>query len=256
MGTHPTVLLDPGVVLGAGTDVGPYCRFEGRVRVGPGCRFATGVVVGTQPMDREYGGEDTSVVIGSGNVFHEYTTVHRATGIGAETVIGSDNYVMAYVHIAHNCRVGNGCTITNGVQLGGHVVVQDGANIGGLTGVHQFCRIGALAMVGVGSYVNRDILPYVIARGRPCRVCGLNAVGLSRAGLPGAAVAVLKRAYRLLYRSGLNLSQAVERIEAELLLDDEAAPGQPQLRVILDFIASSKRGIELRSGREDQEEET
>jgi UDP-N-acetylglucosamine acyltransferase len=205
-------------------------------------------------MDTKYEGEDTEVRIGSGNTFFEYTTVHRASGAGNTTTIGDDNFVMAYVHIAHNCRVGSGCVITNGVQLAGYVELGDRANIGGLTGVHQFCRIGALSMVGACSYVNKDVPPYMLAAGNPCRVLGLNSTGLRRAGLGGPALAVLRRAYRTIYRSGLNLSQALQAIEADLLPQSEPGGGREQLAELARFIRSSARGVELRSGRGEKAE--
>ena len=206
-------------------------------------------------MDTKYEGEDTEVRIGSGNTFFEHTTVHRASGTGNATVIGDDNFVMAYVHIAHNCRVGNGCVITNGVQLGGHVDVGDRANIGGLTGIHQFCRVGALAMVGAHSYVNKEIPPYMLAAGHPCRVRGLNSVGLRRAGIAETAQLLLRRAYRTIYRGGLNLTQALSTIEADLLPQSEPGHGREQLEELVRFIRSSERGIELRSGRQEREEQ-
>jgi UDP-N-acetylglucosamine acyltransferase len=214
------------------------------------------VVIGSAPMDRDYAGEETGVVVGRRSVFHEYTTVHRSTGKGTTTVIGDDSYIMAYVHIAHNCRVGDGCTITNGAQLAGYVEIGDRANIGGLVGIHQYCRVGGLAMVGAHSYVNRDIPPFVVAQGFPCRVRGLNTTGLDRAGLSSEAVAVLKRAFRLMYRAGLNLAQALNRIEGELMSDIGPGAGREQLETLLGFIGSSKRGIELRhSAGENQEQE-
>ena len=253
---HETALLGPKVVLGRDVEVGPFCRFEGDVQAGSGCRFATGVVVGSAPMDRHYSGEETGVVIGRRNVFHEYTTIHRSTGTGTVTTIGDDNYVMAYVHIAHNCRVGDGCTITNGAQLAGYVDIGDRANIGGLVGIHQYCRVGRLAMVGAHSYVSKDIPPFVVAQGFPCRVRGLNITGLRRAGVAPQAVAVLKKAFRMLYRAGLNLTQAMDMIERELMPGVEPGAGQEQLRDLLNFLGSSKRGIELRqSVTEDQEQE-
>lgn len=253
---HETALVGPRVGLGRDVEIGPFCRFEGDVKVGDGCRFATGVVVGSAPMDRDYAGEETGVVIGRRNVFHEYTTVHRSTGKGTATVIGDDNYIMAYVHIAHNCRVGDGCTITNGAQLAGHVEIGDRANIGGLVGIHQHCRVGGLAMVGAHSYVNRDIPPFVLAQGFPCRVRGLNETGLRRAGLPARAIAELRKAFRMIYRAGLNLTQALDRIEQELVSGIEPGAGQEQLETLLSFIGASKRGIELRhSVVEDQEQE-
>jgi UDP-N-acetylglucosamine acyltransferase len=212
------------------------------------------VAIGGAPMDTKYEGEDTEVRIGSDNTFFEYTTVHRASGKGTATVIGDDNFIMAYVHIAHNCRVGNGCVITNGVQLGGHVQVDDRANIGGLTGIHQFCRVGTLAMVGAYSYVNKDIPPYMLAAGYPCRVRGLNSVGLRRAGVGESVHHVLRRAHRIIYRAGLNLTQALSAIETELLPQSAPGGGKEHLEELVRFIRSSERGVELRSGRQEQEE--
>lgn len=243
---HPTAVVDEGVVLGDGCEVGPFCRFTGRVRVGPDCRFGTGVVIGTEPMDRNFQGEDSGVLIGAGNVFFEYVTVHRATGDGEMTVVGDSNYIMSYVHIAHNCRVGNNCTLTSGVQLGGYTEVGDGANLGGLVGVHQFCRIGSRAMVGAHSYVNRDIPPFMLAAGRPCRVRGVNRVGLQRTGVSDETVAQISAAFRLLYRSGLILNAALKRIEQEL---DTTCP---EIRLLIEFCGSSVRGIELRTGPEEE----
>jgi UDP-N-acetylglucosamine acyltransferase len=205
-------------------------------------------------MDTKYGGEDTEVRIGSGNTFFEYSTVQRASGAGNVTVIGDNNFVMAYVHIAHNCRVGSGCVITNGVQLAGHVEVGDHANIGGLAGVHQFCRIGTLAMVGACSYVNKDIPPYMLSAGNPCSVRGLNSVGLRRAGLAESVQSLLRRAYRTIYRGGLNLGQALSTIETELLLSSTPGGGKEELEELVRFIRSSSRGVELRSGRQGPEE--
>jgi len=244
---HPSAIIGTEVILGPGCEVGPFCRFEGKVTVGAGCRFGTGVVVGTEPMDRSYQGEESVVAIGQNNVFFEYVTVHRACGAGKMTVIGDGNYIMNYVHIAHNCRLGNNCVLTNGVQLGGYSEVADGANLGGLTGVHQFCRVGKLAMVGAHSYVNRDIPPYVLAAGRPCRVRGLNLVGLRRAGMAQEKIAVLAELFRILYRSGLNLSQALGKIEREL----RAGCADDEVNEFLEFCYRSQRGIELRAGPEE-----
>jgi UDP-N-acetylglucosamine acyltransferase len=253
-GIHPSALIGPEVEMGSGCEVGPFCHFEGRVTAGERNRFAAGVAIGGAPMDTKYQGEDTEVRIGSGNTFFEHTTVHRASGTGNATVIGDDNFIMAYVHIAHNCRVGNGCVITSGVQLGGHVEVGDRANIGGLTGIHQFCRVGTLAMVGACSYANKDVPPYMLAAGLPCRVRGLNSVGLRRAGIAESAVLLLRRAYRIIYRGGMNLTQALSAIETELLPQCASGNGQEELKELVCFIRSSTRGVELRSGRQEQEE--
>jgi UDP-N-acetylglucosamine acyltransferase len=157
---------------------------------------------------------------------------------------------MTCVHVAHNCRVGNGCVLTSGAQLGGHVTVGDRANIGGQTGVHQYCRVGTLAMVGAHSYVNKDIPPYLLAAGRPARVRGVNTVGLARSDFSAEQVAAIKAAYRLVYRAGLNLAQARTKLETELLPALDAGRGREELLTMLGFFGSSRRGIELRSGPE------
>jgi UDP-N-acetylglucosamine acyltransferase len=251
---HPSALVGHGVVLGPGCEVGPFCVLEGRVTVGAANRFAPGVAIGGPPMDTKYRGEETEVRIGSGNTFFEYATVQRATGPGNATVIGDRNFVMAYVHIAHNCRIGSDCVIANGVQLAGHVELGDGANVGGLAGIHQYCRIGSLSMVGACSYVNKDIPPFMLAAGNPCRVRGLNVVGLQRAGIGEPVLATLHRAHRIIYRAGLNLAQALSTIEADLLPASAPGRGQEQLQELVRFIRSSVRGIELRSGRQEQED--
>jgi UDP-N-acetylglucosamine acyltransferase len=251
---HPSAIIGPRVEFGTGCDVGPFCHFEGRVAVGHRNRFATGVAIGGAPMDTKHDGEDTEVRIGSGNTFFEHTTVHRASGANNATVIGDDNFIMAYVHIAHNCRTGNGCVITNGVQLAGHVELGDRANIGGLAGIHQYCRIGTLAMIGACSYVNKDIPPFVLAAGNPCRVHGLNSVGLRRAGVGEPAQSLLRRAYRTIYRGGLNLGQALHTIEADLLPQCAPGGGKEELEELVRFIRSSARGVELRVGRQEPEE--
>ncbi len=244
---HPTALIAPSVTLPPDCEIGPFCYFAGTVKIGPGCRFGVGVVVGTPPMDRAYQGEESSVIIGKNNIFFEYVTIHRATGLGAQTIIGDENYIMSYVHIAHNCRIGNNCTITNWVQLGGYCEVNDGANLGGLVGVHQFCRIGQLAMVGACSYVNKDIPPFMLASGNPCRIRGINRLGLQRAGYSEEKIDLLKQAFRIIYRSNLNLTQALKKIESELL---GTADLNKEIKELIEFCSSSKRGVELRSGPE------
>lgn len=236
-------MVGPQVELGPGCEVGPFCHVQGRVRIGAGTRLISGVTIGSLPTDRRYGGEDTEVTIGRDNLFFEYSTVHRAVGAGQVTAIGDGNMVMAYVHIAHNCRVGSRCVITNGVQLAGHVAVNDDANIGGLTGVHQFCRVGQLAMVGACSYVNKDIPPFMLAAGNPCRVRGLNTLGLRRAGIATETITAIRHAFRLIYRSGLNLSQALSTIEEELT----TGPDRTEVRMLVDFCRESARGVALRA---------
>lgn len=248
---HLTSIIGSEVVLGPGCEVGPFCRFEGKVAVGSGCRFGTGVVVGTPPMDKSYQGEESGVVIGKNNLFFEFVTIHRATGEGNLTKIGDDNYIMSYVHIAHNCWIGNNCTITNGVQLGGYSEVGNGANLGGLVGAHQFCRIGRLAMVGAHSYVNRDILPFMLASGRPCRIRGINRIGLERAGFSKEKVELLIEVFKTIYRSGLNLPAALERLESDF--GRGKTPLSAEIEELKQFCYSSRRGIELRTGPEEED---
>lgn len=242
---HPTAVISPEAQLPEDCEIGPYCVIEGRVIIGSRCRLRTGVVIGAPPMDKKYEGESTSVVMGTDNTLFEFVTVHRATGEGEATVIGSQNYIMNYVHIAHNCRIGSDCVLTSGVLLGGYVEVEDGANLGGNTGVHQFCRIGTLAMVGAHSYVNRDIPPFMLASGNPCRVFGLNLTGLRRAGFTREKISVLKEAFRLLYRSDLPLNAALSQIESALL----PGPAENEIRQLIQFCAQSRRGIERHTGR-------
>lgn len=239
---HPSAIIGEEVVFDEGCEVGPFCQIQCRVRIGANCRFGAGVVIGTPPADKKYQEENSGVLIGKGNIFFEFVTVHRASGAAEMTVIGDDNFIMTYVHIGHNCRIGNGCTLTNGVQLGGHSEVGDGANLGGLVGVHQFCRIGTLAMIGAHSYVNKDIPPFLLAAGNPCRVRGLNLVGLRRAGFASEKIAALERAYRIIYRSEFTLPEALKRIEAEL----GSGPAGAEIKCLLEFCANSQRGIELR----------
>ncbi len=248
---HPSAIVDKQVALGEGCEIGPFCVIDGVVKMGARCRLKSGVVIGAEPMDRNYCGESSAVVIGADNLFFEFVTVHRATGRDGVTEIGDNNYIMSYVHIAHNCRIGSNCTLTSGVQLGGYVQVDDYANIGGLTGVHQFCRIGRLAMVGAHSYVNRDIPPFMLAAGNPCRVRGINVVGLQRAGYGKEKIEILKEAFRIIYRSCLPLNLALKRVEDELLFTVAGL----EIRELLEFCNSSVRGIELRTGRERGEDE-
>ncbi len=252
-GVHPSAVVGPDVNLGPGCSVGPFCRFDGRVRAGAGNRFGVGAAIGGAPADRKYRDENTGVVIGARNRFFEYVTVHRSTGLGTYTAVGDDNFVMAYVHIAHNCRVGSGCVLTNGVQLGGHVTVGDGANIGGLTGVHQFTRIGEMAMVGACSFVTKDIPPYVLAAGNPCRVRGLNTVGLARSGKDAEAAAALKEVFRLVYRSNLNLADALKRVESDVVSSARPGKGLEQVGTFVEFCRGTSRGVELRTAPDQKE---
>lgn len=234
----PYTVIGPDVKIGSGTVVGSHCVFEGWTEIGQDCKITHSVCLGQEPQDVKYKGEETYVRIGSRNLIREFTTVHRATGEGEETRVGDDNFIMAYVHIAHNCIVGSGTVISNLTAMAGHVTVEDYARISGVIPIHQFVRIGTHSIVGGGSRVPKDVLPYIKVAGTPLRVSGLNTIGLQRAGFDPETVKVLREAYRLIYRSNLNVSQAVERIKAEV------AP-IPEIQHLVEFIEASDRGITI-----------
>lgn len=234
----PNTVVGPDVAIGEGTSIGANCLIEGWTEIGRDNRIFHCAVIGTEPQDVKYGGERAFVSIGDRNTIREFATVHRATGRDNRTVVGDDNYIMAYAHIAHNCTVGNNTVLANGVNMAGHVTVGDHAAVSGLTVIHQFVRVGAYSYTGGGSRVAMDIVPYIKVAGNPPVVNGLNSVGLQRKGFSPESIAVLKKAYRLLFRSDLNVGQAVERIRQEL-------PPTKEIKFLLDFIESSERGIRL-----------
>ena len=252
---HPTAIVDPRAKLAPGVSVGPYSVIDGDVEIGEGTSIGAHCVVtghttigrenrifhfcsiGEANQDKKYNGEPTRLVIGDRNVIREYCHLNRGTVQDAGvTTIGADNWIMAYVHIAHDCVVGDHTTIANCVQLAGHVHVGDWATLGGLTGVHQFVRIGAHVMVGASSLVVQDIPPYVLVGGNPMAAHGINSEGLKRRGFTPEAIAALKRAYRTLYKAGLSLAEARAELERQAF---EAA----EVRALVDFLASSTRGI-------------
>jgi UDP-N-acetylglucosamine acyltransferase len=236
---HPTAIIDPSseladdvrvgayavigpnCVIGAGTVIGPQVVIEEFTHLGDNCRVRAGAVLGGPPQDNKFKGERSYLKVGSNNRICEFVTLHRATGEEAETLVGNDNLIMAYAHVGHNSRVGNGVTMANNVALGGHATVEDAAVIGGLVGIHQFVRIGKLAMVGSHSKVPQDVPPFMLVDGRPADVLDLNVVGLRRAGIKPRPRAALRHAYKLLYRSNLNVTQALAAIEQEVEPADE-----------------------------------
>jgi UDP-N-acetylglucosamine acyltransferase len=222
-------------VIGDRCLIGPHAFIDGHTEIGCDTQVLFAAALGCPPQDRKYHGELTSLIIGERNIIHEYVTIHRGSGEGTATRVGDDNMIMAYSHLGHNCQVGSGVTITNAANLGGHCVVEDRAIIGGLVGVHQFTRVGRLAMIGGCSRVVQDVPPFMIAEGNPARVRGLNVIGLRRAGMGAETRNLLKSAYRLLYRSGLNLSQALDRIAEEL-------EDCPELQYLVDFVSKLKLG--------------
>lgn len=256
---HPTAIIAPGakladdvvvgaysiigeyVTIGAGTTVGPHCVVDGHTTIGAGNLFYRFCSIGGIPQDKKYGGELTRLEIGDGNTVREYVTINTGTAqdVGV-TRLGDDNWIMAYVHIAHDCQIGCHTILANSVQLAGHIHIGDWAILGGMTAVHQFVRIGAHAMIGGTSSIRQDIPPYVIGAGDPFRPVGVNSEGLNRRGFSAASIAALKEAYKLVYRRKLSVDDACEHIRALSQQQPEAAPA---LQPLIDFLAASTRGI-------------
>lgn len=237
----PFCYIGPTVKIGAGTVLRSHVVVEGRTTIGEGNVIYAGASVGCHPQDKKYAGEDTTLIVGDRNVIRENCTLSIGTiqdeGI---TTVGSDNLFMANVHIAHDCRVGSNTILANNVALAGHVVVEDYAIIGGQSGVHQFVRVGEHAMVGGMSALLRDLPPYVICSGNPAGPHGLNSVGLRRHGFTDEMVRGLHQAYRLLYREGLTVNEALEKMAA---LKEEFPESAAVVGHFIDFIAASDRGL-------------
>ena len=234
----PFTIVEDGAVIGDGSTVAANALIALGARIGSDCRIHHGAVIGHAPQDLKYNNEPSTCEIGDRTTVREYAVFHRGTGEGGRTVIGSDCFLMAYTHIAHDCRLGDHVIMANAAMLAGHVNVEDWATIGGLTPVHQFVSIGQHAMIGGGLRVPKDIPPYVLAGGEPAVFEGLNSVGLRRRGFAPEVIDALDRAYAMIYRSGLNVSQAVARIRAESSL-----AGVREVQNVLEFIGKSKRGI-------------
>jgi UDP-N-acetylglucosamine acyltransferase len=230
----PYTVIDEGVELGPHCIIGPHVYITGRTTIGAHNRFYAGCVIGEAPQDLKYAGEPTRLRIGDRNVFREHVTVHRSNKMAEETVVGSENFLMANSHVAHNCRLGNLVILANGALLAGHVTVDDRAFISGNCVVHQFVRIGTLALMQGGSAISQDLPPYAVARGDN-GICGLNTVGLRRAGLTPPERLELKQVYRLLFREGKNLRAALASAQAKFF----STPA----RIMMDFVAASKRGV-------------
>jgi UDP-N-acetylglucosamine acyltransferase len=252
---HPTALVSPQAHLGVEVEVGPFCVINDHVTLGDRCRLHSHVAVdghatigaenefypftsiGQRSQDLKYAGEPTSVEIGNRNVFREYVTVHRGTH-EAPSIIGSDNHFLAYAHAAHDSIVGNHCILSNGATLGGHVTVEDHVIISGLSGVHQFCRIGAHAIIGGCTKIVKDVPPFMIADGNPASLRGLNLVGLQRRGFSPETIRTLKNVYKALFlKKESNLAAQIEDFQAN------EAIATPEVRQLLEFLAKSERGI-------------
>lgn len=232
----PFTIIGEGCVLGEGVKLASHVVLEKNVKLAAGVKVGVGSVLGGEPQDLKFKGEETTVEIGEGTTIREYATINRGTSHSMKTTVGRNAFIMSYVHLAHDCQVGDGVILANGVQLAGHVIVGDRAGISGLSAAHQFVRIGRHAYIGGCSRVSKDIPPYLKAVGNPVALYGLNTVGLQRSGFPEEVIRELKRAYRLLFRSELNVSQAVERASTEL---EQFA----EVQEFLSFVSSSERGV-------------
>lgn len=232
----PFSIIEENVTIQSGTRIGSHVLISGRTVIGSDCVIHHGAVLGTVPQDLKFEGEDTSLEIGDRTVIREYATLNRGTKNRWKTVVGNDCLIMAYAHVAHDCILGNHVIMANVASLAGHVTIEDFAILGGLVPVHQFVRIGQHSLVGGGYRVPKDVVPFVRAAGDPLKPVGLNIIGLQRRGFSEETLACLKDAYRILFRSGLNTSQAVERIRAEL-------ESCEVIQALLKFIEESERGI-------------
>ncbi len=252
---HPSAIIAAGAEIEDGTEIGPFCIIKDGVRIKKGTKLLSNVIVegnteigknctvypftsiGLPPQDMKYKGEPTGIIIGNNNTIREYVTIHKAS-VGGDgfTTIGNNSFLMAYVHIAHDCKIGNSVIMSNVATLAGHVVVEDFAYVGGLVAVHQFTRIGAHAMVGGFSGVGQDIPPYTMASGARAKLFGLNAIGLKRHGIPDSTINNLKKAYKILFREKRTLKDALKKIQEDLPYTDE-------MKHLVEFIQKNKRGI-------------
>ena len=250
---HPTAIIGKNVSIGEGSEIGPHVVIEDGARIGsgnkiwPGAYICSGTeigndneihmntVIGHAPQDLAYKGTPTKTLVGHKNIIREFTTIHRGTKEGTATVLGNNNFLMAYTHVGHNCQIGNHVIMVNNATLGGYCIIEDSAFLSGMIVVHQFTTIGRLALVSGLSAVNRDVPPFTVCGGRASVVYGLNVIGLRRAGTSPQTRDEIKRAFKLLYRSDLNLTNAISEIEK--------IATTPEVKYFLEFIRNSKRGI-------------
>jgi len=252
---HSTAIVSPKAEIDEGTFIGPFCIIQDGVHIRQGTRLISNVIIegdteigencvvypfasiGLPPQDMKYKGEKTGVTIGSNNTIREYSTIHRASvGGDGMTSIGDNNFFMAYVHVAHDCKIGHSVIMANVATLAGHVLIEDHAVIGGLVAIHQFTRIGTYSMVGGFSGVGQDIPPYMIASGARAKLFGLNAIGLKRHGFADSTINELKKAYKILFREKRTLKDAIQKIQEDLPYTDE-------IKHLIEFIQKNKRGI-------------
>jgi UDP-N-acetylglucosamine acyltransferase len=251
---HPTAIIHPRAIVAESCEIGPYCVIGEHVTLGDECKLYSHVVIdghtvlgkrnevfpfaslGLKTQDLKWKGGVTHLKIGDGNVFREGVTVHSATSEGDSTVIGNNNVLLSNVHVAHDCQLANGIIMSSFAGLAGHVVVEDNVVLGGYVAVHQFCRLGTLSMVGGCSKLRQDLAPYMLADGSPAETHTINKVGMERHGIPDASINALKQAYKILFREGLTITNALAKIEAEL-------PTGPEIEHLVRFIRASERGI-------------
>ena len=251
---HPTALVDPMARLGDGVTVGPYSIIDSNVVIGDGTiigahcvitghtvlgkknRVFTGAVLGSEPQDVKYNGEETYLEIGDENIIREYVTINPGTGEGSKTVIGNDNWIMIQAHVGHNCVIHNHAKLANGVMLGGHAVIENSATVGGGTPVHQFVRIGQHAMVGGGFRVVQDVVPYMMAGDEPLRIYGVNQVGLERSRVSKNTIETLKKAHKVIFRNNLTAKEAIQALTNEF-------PPSEEIKRLIEFLSTSSRGI-------------
>ena len=251
---HPTAIISPdaemaadveigafaivgeGCTIGAGCVISPRATLERNVTLGRAVRVGIGTILGGPPQDLKFAGEETTVEIGDGTVIREYATINRGTAHSFKTTVGKNCLLMSYVHIGHDCEIGDDVILSNVVQLAGHVTIEDKAIISGLSAVHQFARIGHHSFIGGMSRVSKDIPPFLKAVGNPVKLYGLNTIGLQRSGMDEETIRALKRAYRLLFRSDLNVTQAIERAQTEI-------DPLPEVRELIRFVEASERGV-------------
>jgi UDP-N-acetylglucosamine acyltransferase len=251
---HPTAIVSPdaeiapdveigafaivgeGCTIGAECVISPRATLERNVSLGHAVKVGIGTIIGGPPQDLKYAGEETTVEIGDGTVIREYATINRGTAHSFKTIVGKNCLLMSYVHIAHDCQIGNNVILSNVVQLAGHVTIEDKAILSGLSAVHQFARIGHHSFIGGMSRVSKDIPPFLKAVGNPVKLYGLNTIGLQRSGMDEETIRALKRTYRLLFRSDLNVTQAIERAQTEI-------EQLPEVRELIRFVEASERGV-------------
>ncbi|MCM8821693.1 MAG: acyl-ACP--UDP-N-acetylglucosamine O-acyltransferase [Candidatus Omnitrophica bacterium] len=233
----PFVVIEEKAKIGNGCNIGPMVHIGPGVEIGDNCRIFTGAAIGNPPQDLKYRGEISFVKIGKNNAIREFVTINAATGENQSTIIGDSNLLMAYVHVAHNCVIGNNCIIANAATIAGHVIIEDYAIIGGLVGIHQFSRIGKHSITGGCSKITKDIVPFIMADGHPARPHGINIVGLKRRNFPSEVIEALEETYRIIFRKNLTLQGSIDEIKSSKLCEIS------EVCDLVKFLESSERGI-------------